>query len=67
MRQKVFALIDATLAALKAAGTLKLEQAPGYTVEPPEATRPTATGRSTWRCCSRSPRASRPVTSPTPS
>lgn len=36
MRQKVFALIDATLAALKAAGTLKLEQAPGYTVEPPK-------------------------------
>jgi arginyl-tRNA synthetase len=36
MRQKVFALIDATLAALKSAGTLKLEQAPGYTVEPPK-------------------------------
>lgn len=36
MRQKVFALIDATLQALKAAGTLKLEQAPGYTVEPPK-------------------------------
>ena len=36
MRQKVFALIDATLAALKAAGTLKLEQVPGYVVEPPK-------------------------------
>jgi arginyl-tRNA synthetase len=36
MRQKVFALIDETLAALKAAGTLKLEQVPGYTVEPPK-------------------------------
>ena len=36
MRQKVFALIDETLAALKAAGTLKLEQMPGYTVEPPK-------------------------------
>jgi len=36
MRQKVFALIDATLSSLKAAGTLKLEQAPGYTVEPPK-------------------------------
>ncbi|HVG61209.1 MAG TPA: arginine--tRNA ligase, partial [Hyalangium sp.] len=36
MRQKVFALIDDTLAALKAAGTLKLEQVPGYTVEPPK-------------------------------
>src|SRR5262245_60059649 len=36
MRQKVFALIDRTLAALKAAGTLKLEQAPAYTVEPPK-------------------------------
>jgi arginyl-tRNA synthetase len=36
MRQKVFALIDETLAALKAAGTLKLEQAPSYTVEPPK-------------------------------
>ncbi|HYO74593.1 MAG TPA: arginine--tRNA ligase [Archangium sp.] len=36
MRQKVFALIDETLAALKAAGTLKLEQVPGYAVEPPK-------------------------------
>jgi arginyl-tRNA synthetase len=36
MRQKVFALINETLAALKAAGTLKLEQVPGYTVEPPK-------------------------------
>jgi arginyl-tRNA synthetase len=36
MRQKVFTLIDETLAALKAAGTLKLEQMPGYTVEPPK-------------------------------
>ncbi len=36
MRQKVFTLIDETLAALKAAGTLKLEQVPGYTVEPPK-------------------------------
>lgn len=36
MRQKVFALIDETLAALKAAGTLKLEQKPAYTVEPPK-------------------------------
>lgn len=36
MRQKVFALIDETLTALKAAGTLKLEQVPGYTVEPPK-------------------------------
>jgi arginyl-tRNA synthetase len=36
MRQKVFTLIDETLAALKAAGTLKLEQVPGYAVEPPK-------------------------------
>jgi arginyl-tRNA synthetase len=36
MRQKVYALIHETLAALKAAGTLKLEQVPGYTVEPPK-------------------------------
>ncbi len=36
MRQKVFTLIDETLTALKAAGTLKLEQVPGYTVEPPK-------------------------------
>ena len=36
MRQKVFALIADTLAALKSAGTLKLEQVPGYTVEPPK-------------------------------
>ena len=36
MRQKVFALIDATLAALKASGTLKLEQVPGYAIEVPK-------------------------------
>ncbi|WP_375773611.1 arginine--tRNA ligase [Archangium gephyra] len=36
MRQKVFTLIDETLAALKASGTLKLEQVPGYAVEPPK-------------------------------
>ncbi|WP_224244551.1 arginine--tRNA ligase [Hyalangium gracile] len=36
MRHKVFALIHETLAALKAAGTLKLEQMPGFTVEPPK-------------------------------
>ncbi|WP_224361431.1 arginine--tRNA ligase [Hyalangium versicolor] len=36
MRQKVFAVIDETLAALKAAGTLKLEQKPAYSVEPPK-------------------------------
>ncbi|SET74653.1 arginine--tRNA ligase [Stigmatella erecta] len=36
MRQKVRALINDTLTALKTAGTLKLEQVPGYTVEAPK-------------------------------
>ncbi|MDC0710676.1 arginine--tRNA ligase [Stigmatella sp. ncwal1] len=36
MRQKVRALINDTLTALKNAGTLKLEQVPGYTVEAPK-------------------------------
>jgi arginyl-tRNA synthetase len=36
MRQKVRALIDETLTALKSAGTLKLEQVPAYTVEAPK-------------------------------
>jgi len=36
MRQKVRDVIDATLAALKAKGTLKLETAPNYVVDPPK-------------------------------